>query len=55
MGKEDEKRREDVAPSHRAENRGIHPDTEIFAPMLSTITHRTSSRERRAIFQGTTE
>lgn len=29
----------------------IDPDTEIFAPMLSTITHRTSSRERRAIFQ----
>lgn len=35
------------------EERWIYPDTEIFASMLSTITHRTSSMERRAIFQAT--
>lgn len=33
--------------------RWIYPDTEIFASMLSTITHRTSSTEGRAIFQAT--
>lgn len=34
-------------------NTEIYPDTEIFASMLSTITRRTSSGERRAIFQAT--
>lgn len=41
---------------YRGESSGerwIYPDTEIFASMLSTITHRTSSTEGRAIFQAT--
>lgn len=41
---------------YRSESSGerwIYPDTEIFASMLSTITHRTSSTEGRAIFQAT--
>lgn len=40
-------------PGPNLRNTGIYPDTEIFASMLSTITRRTSSRERRAIFQAT--
>lgn len=42
-----------VYPGPNLRNTGIYPDTEIFASMLSTITRRTSSRERRAIFQAT--
>ena len=41
---------------YRGESSGerwIYPDSEIFASMLSTITHRTSSTEGRAIFQAT--
>lgn len=47
------KRDEGVSRAESAGNTGIYPDTEIFASMLSTITRRTSSRERRAIFQAT--
>lgn len=47
------KRDEGVSIGPNLRNTGIYPDTEIFASMLSTITRRTSSRERRAIFQAT--
>lgn len=47
------KRDEGVSIGPNLRNRRIYPDTEIFASMLSTITRRTSSRERRAIFQAT--
>lgn len=49
------KRDEVVSIGPNLRNRGIYPDTEIFASMLSTITRRTSSRERRAIFQATVQ
>jgi len=47
------KRDEGVSIGPNLWNTRIYPDTEIFASMLSTITRRTSSRERRAIFQAT--
>lgn len=47
------KRDEAISIGPNLRSTGIYPDTEIFASMLSTITRRTSSRERRAIFQAT--
>ena len=47
------KRDEGVSIGPNLWNTRIYPDTEIFASMLSTITRRPSSRERRAIFQAT--